>query len=80
MLPIAAHAITVEIEKKDARKHQCGPKGYCTVTDFTERLAQPRQKVISRPEKTDTGELPTQESQNKHEEKKSLGRGEDIIF
>ena len=38
MLP---HAITVEIEKKDARKHQCGPKGYCTVTDFTERLAQP---------------------------------------
>ena len=43
MLPIAAHTITIEIEKKDARKHQCGPKGYCTITDFTERLPSPAQ-------------------------------------
>jgi hypothetical protein len=42
MLPIAAHVITVEIEKKDARKHHSGPKGYYTKSA---KLASQHQRV-----------------------------------
>lgn len=42
MLSIAAHAITVEIGKKDARKHHSGPKGYCTKSA---ELASQHQRV-----------------------------------